>query len=107
MSLQEKVAIVTGGNSGIGQAIVLELARQGARIVIDYVAHPESTSALEQQVAKLGSQALGVKADVSKVVELQQLVDAAVTKFGRLDIMVNNAGVETRTSVLDTSENQY
>src|SRR5205085_6451724 len=65
------------------------------------------TSALEQQVAKLGSQALGVKADVSKVVELQQLVDAAVTKFGRLDIMVNNAGVETRTSVLDTSENQY
>ncbi len=60
MSLKDKVAIVTGGNSGIGQAIVLELARQGASIVIDYVAHPEATSALEQQIAKLGSQSIGV-----------------------------------------------
>ena len=60
MSLKDKVAIVTGGNSGIGQAIVLELARQGASIVIDYVAHPEATSTLEQQIAKLGSQSIGV-----------------------------------------------
>jgi glucose 1-dehydrogenase len=107
MSLKNKVAIVTGGNSGIGQAIVLELARQGASIVIDYVAHPESTDALEQQIAKLGSRAIGVRADVSNVADLQKLVDAAASKFGRLDIMVNNAGIETRTSVLDTSEAQY
>ena len=107
MSLKNKVAIVTGGNSGIGQAIVLELARLGASIVIDYVAHPEATEALEQQIAKLGSQAIGVKADVSKIADLQKLVDAAVSKLGRLDIMVNNAGIETRTSVLDTSEAQY
>ena len=54
MSLKNKVAIVTGGNSGIGQAIVLELARQEASIVIDYVVHPEATEALERQVSKLG-----------------------------------------------------
>lgn len=107
MSLQNKVAIVTGGNSGIGQAIVLELARQGASIVIDYVAHPEATEALEQQIAKLGDQSIGVAADVSKLADLQKLVDAAVRRFGRLDIMVNNAGIETRTSVLDTTEAQY
>ena len=107
MSLNNKTAIVTGGNSGIGQAIVLELARQGTRVVIDYLFHPEATEALEQQIAKLGSQAIGVKADVSKIADLQKLVDAAVSKFGRLDIMVNNAGIETRTSVLDTSEAQY
>jgi glucose 1-dehydrogenase len=107
MSLKNKVAIVTGGNSGIGQAIVLELARQQASIVIDYLVHPDATEALEQQIAKLGDQSIGVEADVSKRADLQKLVDAAVSRFGRLDIMVNNAGIETRTSVLDTSEDQY
>ena len=107
MSLKSKVAIVTGGNSGIGQAIVLELARQDASIVIDYLVHPDATEALEQQIAKLGDQSIGVEADVSKRADLQNLVDAAVSRFGRLDIMVNNAGIETRTSVLDTSEDQY
>lgn len=107
MSLKEKVAIVTGGNSGIGMAIVLELARQGASIVIDYVAHPEATDALEKQVVALGDRVLGVKADVSQVAELQTLFASAVKEFGRVDIVVNNAGVETRTSILDTTEEQY
>jgi glucose 1-dehydrogenase len=107
MSLKNKVAIVTGGNSGIGQAIVLELARRGASIVIDYVAHREATLALERQIAQLGDQSIGVEADVSQLAELKKLIDAAVRRFNRLDIMVNNAGVETRTSVLDTTEDQY
>jgi len=107
MPLKGKVAIVTGGNSGIGQAIVLELARQHANVVIDYVCHPEATEALEQQVSKLGDESIGVAADVSKLADLQMLVDTAVSKFGRVDIMVNNAGVETRTAILDTTEDQY
>jgi glucose 1-dehydrogenase len=107
VSVKGKVAIVTGGNSGIGMAIVLELARQGASLVIDYVSHPDATEALEKQVAALGDQVIGVDADVSKVADLQRLVDATVKRFGRLDVMVNNAGVETRTSVLDTTEAQY
>jgi glucose 1-dehydrogenase len=107
MMLEGKVAIVTGGNSGIGKAIVLALAAQEASVVIDYVTHPEATEQLEQQVAALGERAVGVEADVSSVEELQRLVDTAVKTFGRLDIMVNNAGVETRTSVLDTTEHQY
>ena len=102
MSLEGKVAIVTGGNSGIGMAIVLALAQTRSDVVIDYVAHPEATEELEQQVAALGARAIGVEADVSKVADLQALIDAAVARFGKLDIMVNNAGVETRTSVLDT-----
>ena len=107
MSLDGKVAIVTGGNSGIGEAIVLELARQHANVVIDYVSHPEATEALEEQISKLGSQSIGVKADVSKLADLQMLVDKAVSMFGRVDIMVNNAGIETRSSILDTTEDQY
>jgi glucose 1-dehydrogenase len=107
MSLKGKVAIVTGGNSGIGLSIVLELAKQGANMVIDYVCHPEATESLEKQVSALGDQVIGVRADVSKIAELQSLIDAAVKNLGRVDIMVNNAGVETRTSVLDTTEEQY
>jgi glucose 1-dehydrogenase len=107
MSLKNKVAIVTGGNTGIVQAIVLALAKQGANIVIDYVAHPEATEALEREVAGRGDQCIGVDADVSKIADLQKLVDAAVNKFGHLHVMVNNAGIETRTSVLDTTEDQY
>jgi glucose 1-dehydrogenase len=71
---------VTGGNRGIGAAIVLERAKQGANIVIDYVAHPQSTVEIEKQVTGLGDQAPGVEADVSKVAELQRLVDATVKR---------------------------
>ena len=107
MSMHGKVAIVTGGNTGIGKAVVLALAERGANVVIDYVSNPDATADLEKQVAALGEQAIGVDADVSNVAELQRLIDKAVEAFGRLDVMVNNAGIETRTSILDTTENQY
>jgi glucose 1-dehydrogenase len=107
MSLHGKAAIVTGGNSGIGKAIVLALAGAGASVAIDYVCDPEATDEVEKQVIALGDKTIGVDADVSKVADLQQLVKATVDAFGRVDIMVNNAGVETRTSVLDTTEDQY
>jgi glucose 1-dehydrogenase len=107
MTLNGKVAIVTGGNSGIGQSIVLALAAQDASVVIDYVANPKATEELEQKLAALGERSIGVEADVSKVADLQRLIDTAVKKFGRLDVMVNNAGIETRTSVLETTEQQY
>jgi glucose 1-dehydrogenase len=106
-TLSGKVAIVTGGNSGIGKAVVLALAEHGANVVIDYVMHPEATEDLERQVSALGDQSIGVAADVSKVDDLHKLIDSAVKAFGRVDVMVNNAGVESRTSILDTTEQQY
>jgi glucose 1-dehydrogenase len=107
MRLKGKVAIVTGGNSGIGASIVLELAKQGANIVIDYIFNPTATEEIEKQVVALGDQAIGVEADVSKISDLQNLIDTAVKTFGHVDIMINNAGIETRTSILDTTEAQY
>ena len=105
--LEGKVAIVTGGNTGIGQAVVVALAAKGAKVVIDYVTNEQATEALQQKLAALGETAVGVEADVSKIDDLQRMIDTAVSNFGRLDIMVNNAGIETRTSVLDTTEDQY
>ncbi len=105
--LAGKVAVVTGGNSGIGKAVVLALAARGAEVVIDYVSHPEATETLERWIAALGEHAIGVDADVTKVSDLQALVDAATAQWGRLDVWVNNAGMETRTSVLDTTEEEY
>lgn len=107
MSLKGKVAIITGGNSGIGASIVLALGRLGCKIVIDYVANPAATEQLEKEIIGLGDQVLGIKADVSKVNDLQSLISEAVDKFGRIDIFVNNAGIETRTSVIETTEEQY
>jgi glucose 1-dehydrogenase len=107
MSLAGKVAVVTGGNSGIGAAIVLGLAQAGAKVVVNYVAHPEGAAALVRQIAAAGGAATQFEADISQVAGVAALVDAAVKRFGRLDIMVNNAGVETRTGVLDTSEEDF
>jgi glucose 1-dehydrogenase len=107
MSLTGKVAIVTGGNSGIGKAIVLALAEAGANICIDYVCDEEAEEELERKCAALGDKAIGVEADVSRIEDLQRLIDSTVEAFGRLDIMVNNAGIETRSSVLETTESQY
>jgi glucose 1-dehydrogenase len=107
MTLEGKVAIVTGGNSGIGKAIALTLAAHGADVVIDYVTHPEAAEEVVKEITAAGRRAISVEADVSKVADLQRLVDTAVQQLGRVDIMVNNAGVETRTSILDTDEEQY
>jgi len=105
--LQGKVAIVTGGNSGIGKSIVEYLAELGAKVVIDYRSHPEATEALEEEIGSYGGSSFGVQADVGKLEDLQRLVDTAVSKYGKLDIMVNNAGIETRTSILDTTPDDF
>jgi glucose 1-dehydrogenase len=105
--LAGKVAIVTGGNTGIGKAVVLALAGQGANVIIDFVSNEQAEEELERQIAGLGEKAVGIEADVSKIEDLQRMIDTAVSTYGRLDVMVNNAGIETRTSVLDTTEGQF
>ncbi len=99
--------IVTGGSSGIGAAIARAAAAAGANVVIDYVGPPDAAQAMVAEVEAAGHAAMAVEADVSVVADLQRLVAAAVERFGRLDVMVNNAGIETRHSILDTAEHEY
>ncbi len=107
MLLQGKSVVVTGGNSGIGEAIVLAAAAEGANVVIDYVAHPEETTELIAKVEAAGGHAVGVQADVSQAADLHRMVQTAVATYGRLDVLINNAGIETRTSLLDTTEADF
>jgi len=107
MSLENKAAIVTGSDSGIGRAIALELARQGAAVTINYHKNEDAALAAKKEIEDAGGKAQIIQADVSSVADIQKLVDSTVAAFGRLDILVNNAGMETRTSTLDTTEHQF
>lgn len=107
MLLEGKSIVVTGGNSGIGEAIVLAAAAEGANVVIDYVAHPEETAELISKIEAAGGHAVGVQADVSKSEDLHRMIQTAVDAYGRLDVLVNNAGIENRTSLLETSEADF
>lgn len=102
-----RVAIVTGGNSGIGKAIVLALAADGVKIVIDYVTDKPAATSLVDRVHQSGGQAIAVSADIAEVEDLRKLIGAAVDGFGRLDVMVNNAGIESRHGLLETEEAEY
>jgi len=107
MMLTGKAAIVTGGDSGIGHAIALELAAEGAAVTINYHRNEEAANATLAAITAAGGQARIQQADVSRVSDLDALVQETVAAFGHLDVMVNNAGMETRTSVLDTTEHQF
>lgn len=104
---QQKVAIVTGGSLGIGAAIVRRLARDGYAVALDYHTHSDPANAIAQEIAGEGGQALVVQADVSSVPDVTHLVTQAVARFGRLDLLVNNAGIEQRMNFLDTSESAW
>lgn len=107
MKLAEKVAIVTGGSGGIGQALCDRLAREGAKIVINYRSHPDEAEEVKKKVEQAGSQASIVQADLSKVEQINNLVDEAINHFGKVDILVNNAGLEKRADFWDVTESDY
>ena len=107
MGWDNRTVVVTGGNSGIGAAIAKAAAVEGANVVIDYVAHPDDTADLVQQIVSRGGRAIGVEADVSRPDGVAKLIRAAVDQFGRLDVFVNNAGIEKRKSLLEMDEDTY
>ena len=92
MSEQHRVAIVTGSASGIGAATAIELARRGWRVVVNYANSAAGAQQVVDQCVQAGGQAIAVQADVSVDADCRRLVQSAITQWGRLDALVNNAG---------------
>jgi len=107
MRLQGKVAIVTGGGSGIGQAIAKRLGCEGARVIINYRGSEAGADETRRTIEACGGQGFVVRGDVTKTDDLRRMVDAAWEKFGSADILVNNAGMEKRSDFWDTPEEEY
>ena len=106
MELQDQVAIVTGAGQGIGLACVLKLAEAGANVVCADI-NGEKAEQAAQAAKDLGRKALAVTADLGDVNEISRMVEETMTEFGRLDIIVNNAGVTRRAYIMDLTEEDF
>jgi glucose 1-dehydrogenase len=96
--LEGKVALVTGSSGGIGQAVAVRLANEGADVVIDYRSHPEGAEETLSKVEAAGRRGFIVKADLSVIDEIRHLIAQSVQHFGKLDILVNNAGIDGKNA---------
>jgi glucose 1-dehydrogenase len=107
MRLKDKIALITGGSQGIGRAIAVRFAREGADVVINYNRTAKGAEEALAEVEAAGRRGLIVQADLGKVEDIRRLVNTAVKHFGRLDILVNNAGLETHAPFWDVTEEDY
>ncbi len=107
MKLKDKVALVTGGARGIGAAIALQLAREGAKIVISDIAPEEAAKAAMKSIIDVGSECKYFQADVSSFSDAQKTVDFVLSNHSTLDIMVNNAGITRDNLILRMSEKDW
>ena len=107
MLLEGKNAIVTGGSQGIGAAISLELAREGANVCLTYRKHESEAQEYAAEIKAMGRKALAVKCDISSFAEAEAVFNEAMQEFGRLDILVNNAGMNWDGVSWKMSEEQW
>ena len=105
MKLKDKVALVTGASRGLGKTIALQLAADGAQVIVNYAASADKAEEVVAAIQSEGGKALAMKADVSNLEEVEKMVDTIYEQFGRIDILVNNAGV-TRDELLISMERE-
>ena len=105
-SLQDKVAIITGASRGIGAEIAKAIAQAGASVIINYTNNRSAADLIVSEIKSLGGNAISVRADVSDSVEVKALFDAAITHFGKIDILINNAGTAIFKAIQDTSDEE-
>jgi NAD(P)-dependent dehydrogenase (short-subunit alcohol dehydrogenase family) len=104
MRMQDKVALVTGSSVGIGEAIAKRFAKEGAKVAINYKSNDDGANRVVSEIADAGGTAKPFKADVSKVPEIERLIQTVIDEFGRIDVLVNNAGVFRTVPIMETTE---
>lgn len=105
--LKGKTAIITGASRGIGHGIALAFAKEGANVAFTYLSSDEKARALEAELAAFGIKAKGYKSDAANHKAAEELVNAVITEFGTVDVLVNNAGITRDTLLMRMSEQQF
>jgi glucose 1-dehydrogenase len=107
LKLEGKVAVITGSGQGIGRAIALRFAREGARVIINYPYRPDRALQVLQEIDPSSQQAVTIQADVTILEDTRRLIQGALDHFGQLDIVVNNAGIERKAPFWEVTESDY
>jgi 3-oxoacyl-[acyl-carrier protein] reductase len=107
MQLKGKTAVVTGGSRGIGRAIALMLAQNGANVVVNYTSNNTSAEEVVRKIEEMGVKGKAVKADVSKSEEVENLVNEVLNTFGSIDILINNAGITRDNLIIRMTEQEF
>jgi glucose 1-dehydrogenase len=107
MRLQGKVALVTGGDQGIGRGIALRLAKEGADVAIGFRSNQEGADETTHEIRKLGHKFVAVQGDVGEVEDGRRLVSETIKELGRIDILINNAGLERHADFWETTEQDF
>lgn len=106
-NLKDKVVLITGSSRGIGAAIALKVAQSGAKVIINYAGGKEPAEKLAQDIISNGGQALAIKADVSNSAEVKALFDESIAHFGKIDVLINNAGIMITKLIKDTTDEDF
>ncbi|UUF14689.1 MULTISPECIES: SDR family oxidoreductase [Flavobacterium] len=106
-NLKDKVVLITGSSRGIGAAIALKVSQAGAKVIINYAGGKEPAEKLAQEINFNGGQALAIKADVSNSAEVKNLFDESIAHFGKIDVLINNAGIMITKLIKDTTDEDF
>jgi 3-oxoacyl-[acyl-carrier protein] reductase len=107
MNLEKKVILVTGSSKGIGKEIAIQLAKNGAKVIVNHSNSEAEAQATVDVIVKNGGTAIAVKADVSKKTDVVNLFDKAIETYGKIDVLVNNAGIMTSKLLKDCTEDDF
>lgn len=106
-TLKEKVVLITGASRGIGAAIAHKLAEAGAKIIVNYAGSTEAAAQTVKELQQKGAEAIALQADVSKTAEVRRMFDEAIAHYGRIDVLVNNAGIMITKLLKDTTDEEF